>query len=232
MNSLGDSYKALVIGSSGTIGMAFATALKNDPNCRLVACLSRNTVPDFCLENEASISYSAGLFASEAPFHLIIDATGALTIDGQGPEKQLSGLNPIQLSRAFQINTIGPALIIKHFLPLLDAKNRTIYAKLSARVGSISDNQKGGWYSYRASKAALNMILQTAAIESNRSRPNLVFAALQPGTVASKLSANFVSADQCLPATVAVQGLMTALDSLTTKKGAYFIDYQGQEIVW
>jgi hypothetical protein len=76
------------------------------------------------------------------------------------------------------------------------------------------------------------MILKTAAIESNRSRPNLVFAALQLGTVTSKLSANLVSAQQCLPATVAVQGLMTALDSLTTKKGAYFIDYQGQDIVW
>lgn len=232
MNSLGTQYKALVIGSSGAIGSAFLNAFKNDPNCSLVAGLSRTTMPGFSLESEISISDSANLLALNAPFHLIVDATGALTIDGHGPEKQLAGLDPIQLSRAFQINTIGPALLIKHFVPLLDSTNRAIYAKLSARVGSISDNQKGGWYGYRSSKAALNMILQTAAIECSRSRPNLVFAALQPGTVASKLSAKFVSPEHCLPVVEAVHGLMNALDCLVAKKGAYFIDYQGQIIDW
>lgn len=232
MNSLGTHYKALVIGSSGAIGSAFLSAFKQDPNCSLVVGLSRTTMPDFCLESETAISDSANLLALSAPFHLIVDATGALTIDGRGPEKQLAGLDPLQLSRAFQINTIGPALLIKHFVPLLDSANRAIYAKLSARVGSISDNKKGGWYGYRSSKAALNMILQTAAIECNRSRPKLVFAALQPGTVASKLSANFVSPAHCLPAAEAVQGLMTALDGLEAKSGAYFIDYQGQSIDW
>ena len=232
MNSLGKQYKALVIGSSGAIGSAFLTAFKNDPNCSLVAGLSRTTMPDFCLESELSISDSANLLALNAPFHVIVDATGALIIDGHGPEKQLARLDPIQLSRAFQINTIGPALLIKHFVPLLDSANRAIYAKLSARVGSISDNKKGGWYGYRSSKAALNMILQTAAIECNRSNPNLVFAALQPGTVASKLSAKFVSPEHCLPAVEAVQGLMSALDGLVAKSGAYFIDHQGQAIDW
>lgn len=232
MNSLGTQYKALVIGSSGAIGSAFLTAFKNDPNCSLAVGLSRTTMPDFSLESDIAISDAANLLAFNAPFHLIVDATGALTIDGHGPEKQLAGLDPLQLSRAFQINTIGPALLIKHFVPLLDSANRAIYAKLSARVGSISDNKKGGWYGYRSSKAALNMMLQTAAIECNRSRPKLVFAALQPGTVASKLSANFVSAAHCLPAAEAVQGLMTALDGLAAKSGAYFIDYQGQAINW
>lgn len=232
MNSLGTHYKALVIGSSGAIGSAFLSAFKQDPNCSLVVGLSRTTMPDFCLESETAITDSANLLALSAPFHLIVDATGALTIDGRGPEKQLAGLDPLQLSRAFQINTIGPALLIKHFVPLLDSANRAIYAKLSARVGSISDNKKGGWYGYRSSKAALNMILQTAAIECNRSRPKLVFAALQPGTVASKLSANFVSPAHCLPVAEAVQGLMTALDGLEPKSGAYFIDYQGQSIDW
>ncbi len=232
MNSLGTQYKALVIGSNGAIGSAFLTAFKNDLNCSLVASLSRTTVPDFSLESETSISDSANFLALNAPFHVIVDATGALIIDGHGPEKQLARLDPIQLSRAFQINTIGPALLIKHFVPLLDSANRAIYAKLSARVGSISDNKKGGWYGYRSSKAALNMILQTAAIECNRSNPNLVFAALQPGTVASKLSAKFVSPEHCLPAVEAVQGLMSALDGLVAKSGAYFIDHQGQAIDW
>ncbi len=232
MKSLGKQYKALVIGSSGAIGSAFFTAFKNDPNCSLVAGLSRTTQPSFSLESEISISDSAHLLALNAPFQLIVDATGALIIDGQGPEKQLAKLDPIQLSRAFQINTIGPALLIKHFVPLLDTDNRAIYAKLSARVGSISDNKKGGWYGYRSSKAALNMILQSAAIECSRTHPNLIFAALQPGTVASKLSAKFVSPEHCLPADEAVEGLMNALDSLVAKCGAYFIDYQGQAIEW
>ncbi|MCX7084936.1 MAG: SDR family NAD(P)-dependent oxidoreductase [Methylococcales bacterium] len=232
MNSLGAQYKALVIGSSGAIGAAFLTAFKKDPNCSLVVGLSRTTMPGFSLESEASISDSANLLALNAPFHLIVDATGALIIDGQGPEKQLARLDPLQLSRAFEINTIGPSLLIKHFVPLLDTDNRAIYAKLSARVGSISDNKKGGWYGYRSSKAALNMILQTAAIECSRSNPTLVFAALQPGTVASKLSAKFVSPEHCLPADEAVQGLMQALDDLVAKSGAYFIDYQGQAIDW
>ena len=232
MNSLGEQYKALVIGSSGAIGAAFLTAFKKDPNCSLVVGLSRTTMPGFSLESETSISDSANLLALNAPFHLIVDATGALIIDGQGPEKQLARLDPLQLSRAFQINTIGPALLIKHFVPLLDTYNRAIYAKLSARVGSISDNKKGGWYGYRSSKAALNMILQTAAIECCRSNPTLVFAALQPGTVASKLSAKFVSPEHCLPADEAVQGLLQALDGLVAKSSAYFIDYQGQVIDW
>jgi len=232
MNSLGDQYKALVIGSSGAIGSAFVNQLKNDVNCRLVVCLSRTTMPGFSLEDEESINQAANTLAAEAPFQLIIDATGALTIDGNGPEKQLIALNSNYLSRSFQINTIGPALLIKHFLPLMDTTNRAIYAKLSARVGSISDNNKGGWYSYRSSKAALNMILQTAAIESARTRPKLVFSALQPGTVASKLSAKFVSPEQCLSADISVQGLMKSLDGLMPKNGAYFIDYQGHNIEW
>jgi NAD(P)-dependent dehydrogenase (short-subunit alcohol dehydrogenase family) len=215
MNSLGDQYKALVIGSSGAIGSAFLNQLRNDVNCSLVVSLSRTTMPGFSLEDEESINQAANILSVEAPFQLIIDA-----------------LNPNYLSRSFQINTIGPALLIKHFLPLMDTTNRAIYGKLSARVGSISDNNKGGWYSYRSSKAALNMILQTAAIESARSRPNLVFSALQPGTVASKLSAKFVSPEQCLSADISVQGLMKSLDGLTPKNGAYFIDYQGHNIEW
>ena len=122
---------------------------------------------------------------SHGLFHLIIDATGALTIDGQGPEKHMGALNATQLARAFEVNTIGPALLLKHFVPLLATEQRSIYAKLSARVGSISDNGKGGWYGYRAAKAALNMVLQTAAIEAARKRPQLVVAAMQPGTEAS-----------------------------------------------
>ena len=166
------------------------------------------------------------------PFHLIIDATGALTIDGQGPEKRMGALNAAQLARAFEVNTIGPALLLKHFVPLLATKQRCIYAKLSARVGSISDNRKGGWYGYRAAKAALNMVLQTAAIEAARKRPQLVVAAMQPGTVASSLSAPFVPAQDCLTPVQSVTGLLSALDDLPAQAAAHFVDHKGEAIAW
>lgn len=169
---------------------------------------------------------------SQGPFHLIIDATGALTIDGRGPEKHLGALKATQLVRAFEVNTIGPALLLKHFMPLLATEQRSIYAKLSARVGSISDNHKGGWYGYRAAKAALNMVLQTAAIEAARKRPQIVVAAMQPGTVASGLSAPFVPAKDCLTPAQSVAGLLGALDDLPAQAAAHFVDYKGESIPW
>lgn len=169
---------------------------------------------------------------SHGPFHLIIDATGALTIDGHGPEKHMGALNATQLARAFEVNTIGPALLLKHFVPLLAIEQRSIYAKLSARVGSISDNGKGGWYGYRAAKAALNMVLQTAAIEAARKRPQLVVVAMQPGTVASNLSAPFVPAQDCLTPAQSVAGLLRALDELPAQAAAHFVDYKGATIPW
>ncbi len=144
----------------------------------------------------------------------------------------MGALNAAQLVRAFEVNTIGPALLLKHFVPLLVTDQRSIYAKLSARVGSISDNGKGGWYGYRAAKAALNMVLQTAAIEAARKRPQLVVAAMQPGTVASNLSAPFVPAQDCLTPAQSVAGLLSALDDLPAKAAAHFVDYKGAAIPW
>ncbi len=230
LNSLGPSYRALVLGASGALGAAFVRALQADAACTEVVGLSRHTSPAFRLEDEDSLAAAAATL--QGPFQLILDATGALTLDGQGPEKHLGALNASQLARAFEINTIGPALLLKHFIPLLDAEQRCIYAKLSARVGSISDNRKGGWYGYRAAKAALNMVLQTAAIEAARKRPKLVVAAMQPGTVASRLSAPFVAAQDCLTPAQSVAGLLQALDVLPAQAAAHFVDYQGQTIPW
>ena len=130
------------------------------------------------------------------------------------------------------VNAIGPALLLRHLSPLLAAGD-TIYAKLSARVGSIADNQKGGWYGYRSSKAAMNMILQTASIELQRKNARLRVVALQPGTVRSKLSQPFQGGvPVLLEPEDSVQGMMTAMLALQPKTGAYFIDYQGQEIPW
>ena len=231
MQTLGPAFNALVVGSSGTLGAAFVRALQANPHCARVYQVSRTTHPGFSLENEDSIAAMAALAAQHGPYQLIIDATGALVIDGQGPEKHLGALSHDHLVRAFEINTIGPALLIKHLAPLL-AANRSIYAKLSARVGSISDNHKGGWYGYRASKAALNMVLQSAAIELARRHPDTIVAALQPGTVASPLSAPFAAAGTAMHADVSVRGLLNTLDQLRPTQRAQFYDYRGQEIAW
>jgi NAD(P)-dependent dehydrogenase (short-subunit alcohol dehydrogenase family) len=155
-----------------------------------------------------------------------------LYIDGQGPEKRLGALDPQRLARAFAVNAIGPALLLKHFVPLLAQDAPVIFATLSARVGSIEDNRTGGWYGYRASKAALNMLLQTAAIEAARTRPLAVFAALQPGTVASKLSGPFVPAADALTPSASAAGMLAALDALQPTGRAQFVDYRGGTIPW
>jgi NAD(P)-dependent dehydrogenase (short-subunit alcohol dehydrogenase family) len=232
MNSLPIPFRALVIGSTGAIGGAFIEALEGMRGCDRVIGLSRSSTPSLVLEDESSIASAAMAVAPSGPFHLIVDATGALTIDGQGPEKRLAQVTSALLARAFQVNAIGRALVLKSFVPLLASKERSIFAVLSARVGSIEDNQLGGWYGYRASKAAGNMLLQTTAIESHRTRPCAVFAALQPGTVVSKLSSPFSSGHQTLTPHESVSGLLNALDSLEAGPRARFIDYKGESIPW
>ncbi len=225
-------YKALIIGASGAIGQAFAEYLKRDLACSEVVEVSRATTPHFDLEDPASIEWLGSALGTRGPFHLIIDATGALTIDGTGPEKALARLAHETLQRSFAINAIGPALLMRQLAPML-ASGDAIYAKLSARVGSIADNKKGGWYGYRASKAALNMLLQTAAIELQRRNPNLRIVALQPGTVRSRLSQPFeAGVPQLLEPGESVAGMMQAMFGLSAKAGAHFIDYRGEAIPW
>lgn len=225
-------FQALVIGASGAIGEAFTQALMAMPNCTRVVAVSRATHPDFDLRNEASMAALAQTLAASAPYGLMIDATGALTINGHGPEKSLAALDMTQLANAMQINAIAPALLLKYLSPLLE-HGPAIYAKLSARVGSISDNRKGGWYGYRAAKAALNMYLQTAALELQRKNPKLQVVALQPGTVQSQLSAPFTAgAPSVLSPAQSVSGLLTALASLPHPSGAHFVDYKGETIRW
>lgn len=229
--SLGTAYRALVIGASGAIGSAFVEALQADAQCAHVVPLSRRTHPGFELGNEASIAAAAVSLSAGGPYALMIDATGALVIDGHGPEKRLSELSAERLLAQFTVNAMGPALLLKHFMPHL-APGRAIYAKLSARVGSISDNQRGGWYGYRSAKAALNMLLQTAAIECAVRQPQAVIAALQPGTVASPLSAPFTRGTATLTPAESVAGMLAVLDTLQPTRGAQFRDYRGALVPW
>ena len=225
-------YKALVIGSSGAIGGAFAQAFLTDPQCTHVELISRASHSDFDLANHESISIQASLSSAKGPYQIIIDATGAIAINGLGPEKALNSLQPDHLMQAFLINAIGPSMVLRYFSPLL-AKGASVYAKLSARVGSITDNKKGGWYGYRSSKAALNMILQTAAIELQRKNPDLRVVALQPGTVQSRLSQPFLNSSiNVIEPQESISGMLHALKELPPKSGAYFLDHKGIEIPW
>lgn len=233
MNAIFNStYRALIIGASGAIGGAFVEILKEDLRCEYLHSLSRSSCPGFDLMDEDSIAKVAEVAKINGPYHLIVDATGVLSIDGIGPEKSISQLTQETLIKSFSVNAVGPVLVMKHFSSLL-ADGPAIYAKLSAKVGSISDNKLGGWYSYRASKAALNMFLQTSAIELQRRNPLLRIVALQPGTVDSKLSKPFqANVRQLLKPRESVAGMLEVMNELPTKSGAYFIDYRGNEIDW
>jgi NAD(P)-dependent dehydrogenase (short-subunit alcohol dehydrogenase family) len=231
MHSLPQGYRALVIGASGAIGRALLTQLQRDPHCAAVLGVSRQSTPGLDLLSEPSIAACAQVLAAQGPFHLVLDATGALTVNGRGPEKRLDELDPTHLLNALQLNAVGPGLLLKHFVPLLACGERVIWGKLSARVGSIEDNRKGGWYGYRAAKAALNMLLQTAAIEMARRRPLAVVAALQPGTVRSALSQPFVG-DDAMDPDESAQRLLAALDGLQPTGRAQFVDHLGQSIPW
>ena len=177
---------ALVIGASGGLGRALAEelAVRGLP----VHALSRSR-NGLDLTDETSIATAVAALIE--PPRLVLVATGLLHADGLQPEKSLAALDADRLARSFAVNAIGPALLAKHLLPRMPRQGRSIFAVLSARVGSISDNGLGGWYGYRASKAALNQLMRTAAIEHRRRAPEAVVVALHPGTVATGLSAPF-----------------------------------------
>ena len=231
MTSLPEGYRALVVGATGAIGGALLQQLQADPRCAAVVGVSRLSTPALDLLSEPSIQACAQALAAQGPFHLVLDATGALTLNGRGPEKRLDELDAAHLLNALHLNAVGPGLLLKHFAPLLASGQRVIWGKLSARVGSIEDNRKGGWYGYRAAKAALNMLLQTAAIELARRRPLAVVAALQPGTVQSALSQPCVGNDALRPEDAA-RGLLLALDALQPTGRAQFVDHRGLNIPW
>jgi NAD(P)-dependent dehydrogenase (short-subunit alcohol dehydrogenase family) len=231
MISLPEGYRALVVGATGAIGGALLQQLRADPRCAAVVGVSRQSSPGLDLLSEPSIQACAQALAEQGPFHLVLDATGALTLNGRGPEKRLDELDATHLLNAMHLNAVGPGLLLKHFAPFLASGQRVIWGKLSARVGSIEDNRKGGWYGYRAAKAALNMLLQTATIELSRRRPLLVVAALQPGTVQSALSQPFVGQDALHP-NESAQRLLATLDGLQPTGRAQFVDHQGQHIPW
>ncbi len=230
MQSLGAGYRALVIGASGALGSAFCQWLEEDPHCAGVRALSRSTLPGLDLEQPDSIARAAAELADEAPYQLIVHAAGLLHRADIKPEKSYAALEDAALKAVFQVNALGPALVLRHFLPLLAPQGAM--ALLSAKVGSIGDNRLGGWYAYRASKAALNMLVKTAAIELARTRPGARLLSLHPGTVVSQLSQPFRGSAAARPASVAAWELLTLIDRLSAADSGQFFAYDGERLPW
>ena len=225
------SFRALIIGSSGTIGSAFVELLENNPKCSAVIGIHRHSENPIDYQDLSTIEIAAKRLSSEAPFHLIINTIGILHSPDWMPEKKLDDLNAEQLQGLMQVNAIGPSLTIKYFSKLLDPSG-AVMATLSAKVGSIEDNRLGGWYSYRASKAALNMLIKTAAIEFGRTRPNNALVALHPGTVNSKLSKPFKGEQIGRPPADAASDMLNVLLSLDKEDSGTFISYAGEQLPW
>ena len=193
LNTFPPGGLAVVIGATGSLGAALMSALQSDGAFAQVLGLSRSSTPALDLLDEASIESAARFVAALGlDLRLVIDATGELHGAGFSPEKTWQKIDPVHMARSFAINAIGPALLMKHFLPRLPRQGKAVFVSLSAKVGSIGDNRLGGWYSYRASKAALNQLVHTAAIELRRSHPHAICVALHPGTIESQLSSPFV----------------------------------------
>ena len=227
LSSFTPGLHAVVIGASGGIGAAFADLLDADPQVGLVTRLSRAS--GFDLTDPASITAAAAALVS--PPDLIIVATGLLHAEGFAPERDLRQLSADAFARAFAVNATGPALVAQAFLPLLPKGRKTLFAALSARVGSISDNRLGGWHAYRASKAALNQILRTIAIEQARKNPGSIVLGLHPGTVDTGLSKPFQRNVKTLftPAESAAH-LLGVIDAATPSQSGQLYDWKGEAI--
>jgi NAD(P)-dependent dehydrogenase (short-subunit alcohol dehydrogenase family) len=222
---------AVVIGASGGIGAAMTERLRASGRFVAVHALSR-TETGLDLEDEASIAAAAASIAKGPPPTLVFVATGVLHA-GHEPERTYKALSAEHLLRDHRINAVGPALVAKHFLPLLPRDRRAVFAALSARVGSIGDNRLGGWHAYRASKAALNMILRTLAVELGRSHPQAVVAGLHPGTVETPLSAPFrrgVAPDKLFAPDFSAERLLAVLDGLTPAQSGGVFAWDGARI--
>ena len=222
---------AVVFGATGGIGAALLAALQASQRFTHVVGVSR--ADGFDLTDEASIARAVDAAAARGNIRLAIDATGFLHDENQSPEKSLRDLDAQKLARAFALNAIGPALIMKHLLPRLPRKGRAVFATLSARVGSIGDNRLGGWYGYRASKAALNQFVRTAAIELARRAPEAICVALHPGTVRTALSAPFVGGDRdAVTPDQSAENLLRVIEGLSAAGTGGFFDWRGERVQW
>jgi NAD(P)-dependent dehydrogenase (short-subunit alcohol dehydrogenase family) len=243
LDSLPGGGSAVVIGAGGAIGAALAAACSASHRFAKVYGFSRRVTPGVAgvsagyldLEIEASIAAAAAVVSAGPPPRLLVIATGILHGPGFGPEKSIRAMDGATMLKVLAVNTVGPALVAKHFTPLIPREGKAVFAALSARVGSIGDNRLGGWHSYRTSKAALHMLIRTLSIELERSRPGTVCLSLHPGTVESGLSAPFqanVRPERLFQPEFAAGRLLAVMDARQPGDSGGAYDWDNQPIAW
>jgi len=246
LTSFPDGFRALVVGATGGVGAALIAHLLASPKHPTVYGASRSgQAPDGAigltldLTDPASIEQAVALASADGPLHLVVVATGILhDSSGRGPEKSTRQIQANHMAEVFAINTIGPALVLQSVMPHMARGSKSIpekavFAALSARVGSISDNRLGGWHSYRASKAALNQVLKTSAIEWARKYPHAVCIGLHPGTVDTRLSKPFqgnVAEGKLFSPAYSAERLLTVIDEVGPAQSGKVFDWAGEEI--
>lgn len=236
----GEAPAAVVVGATGGLGQALVTALVESGRFAAVHALSRSgaAIPGASagtldVTDEDGIRRAAERLAGGPPLGLVIVATGLLHGEAVSPEKSWRALDPVALAELFRVNVIGPALVAKHLLPLFPRRGRAVFAALSARVGSISDNRVGGWYGYRASKAALNQILRTLAVELARTRPDALCIGLHPGTVDTALSRPFqagVAEGRLFEPARAARQLLSVIDAAGPETSGRVLAWDGEVV--
>ncbi|GGD59074.1 SDR family NAD(P)-dependent oxidoreductase [Lacimicrobium alkaliphilum] len=235
----------MIVGAGGGLGKALATRLGKDNKNNRVLAISRQPQPDLPAsveqfqipeQDDSSIGgICRQLVETVSHIDQFICCVGLLHEGELQPEKKLEHLNAEHLHRYFAVNSIIPALWLKHLPALVDAKRSAVIAFLSARVGSITDNRLGGWYGYRSSKAALNMLIKTAQVEYRRRCPGVALVSYHPGTVDTPLSAPFqdrVPAHKLFKKEEAAGYLLSQLEGLTSDQAPYYLDWQGKPIPW
>lgn len=247
-----NNAKVLIIGASQGIGLGFvnkllqeeaiaqiyATYRDRESATELIASQDKSSQRLTCLEmditKESQIAKGVEQIRSEVErLHLVLYCVGLLHEGELQPEKSLKQINSEHLLRYFQVNSIGAVLLAKHLVPLLQHGDRSVFASISAKVGSIGDNYLGGWYGYRASKAALNMLMRTVAIEYGRKSPKTIVVTLHPGTTNTRLSRPFQrNVEKLFSIEHTVTQLLAVIDNLKTADSGQFFSWDGSRLPW
>ncbi|MEM7772600.1 MAG: SDR family NAD(P)-dependent oxidoreductase [Cyanobacteria bacterium P01_E01_bin.6] len=248
-----DQVNVLVVGASGGIGLGFVQALLKDSHVHRLMATYRNpdkasellslsekhpqlTCLSLDITDECQVSEAIAQVSRLVPqLHLVVNCVGLLHDGDLQPEKSLRHINPEHLMRYFQVNSIGAVLLAKHLMPLFKRDTLSIFATISAKIGSIEDNRLGGWYGYRASKAALNMFLKTTSIEYSRRCPKTIVTSLHPGTTDTPLSEPFqrnVPPEKLFPVNRTVTQLLAILNTLTLNDNGSFFSWDGSRLPW
>lgn len=246
-----DRINALIVGASRGIGLGFVRSLLDDQSVATVYATYRHQDAELlalkdkycdrliCLRmditDETQISEGINQISRENRLHLVVYCVGILHQGTLQPEKSLRQIDSEHLLRYFQVNSIGAILLAKHLLPLLRHEDRSVFAAISAKIGSIGDNRLGGWYGYRASKAALNMLMRTAAIEYRRKSPRTVVVALHPGTTDTSLSQPFqknVPDEKLFSVERTVGQLLAVIENLSEDDSGQFFSWDGSRLPW